>query len=76
MRDALRRTPLRDFVTPSGTYPLVVDRPLALAGAWYEMFPAPRVHAASRTGPGGPGPSRVPRGDCPRSPRWASTSST
>lgn len=39
VRDALARTPLRDFVTPSGTYPLRVDRPLALAGAWYEMFP-------------------------------------
>ncbi|GAA3213654.1 alpha-1,4-glucan--maltose-1-phosphate maltosyltransferase [Oerskovia jenensis] len=39
VRDALGRTPLRDHVTPSGTYPLQVDRPLALAGAWYEMFP-------------------------------------
>lgn len=35
----LDRTPLRDMVSASTTYPLVVDRPLALAGAWYEFFP-------------------------------------
>jgi starch synthase (maltosyl-transferring) len=35
----LAEHPLRDFVTVSPTYPLVVDRPLALTGAWYEMFP-------------------------------------
>nr|WP_281181334.1 alpha-1,4-glucan--maltose-1-phosphate maltosyltransferase [Sanguibacter gelidistatuariae] len=35
----LARTPLRDMVSASATYPLVVDRPLALAGAWYEFFP-------------------------------------
>jgi len=43
---ALARTPLRDLVSPSRQYPLVVDRPLALAGAWYEMFP--RSHGAHR----------------------------
>ena len=37
--EVLAAYPLRDFVTTSATYPLVVDRPLALAGAWYEMFP-------------------------------------
>ncbi|MFI2755182.1 alpha-1,4-glucan--maltose-1-phosphate maltosyltransferase [Cellulomonas sp. P22] len=31
--------PLRDMVSPSPVYPLQVDRELALAGAWYEMFP-------------------------------------
>lgn len=31
--------PLRDFVSPSATYPLRVDRELALASAWYEFFP-------------------------------------
>ncbi len=41
---ALARTPLRDLVSPSPAYPLLVDRPLALAGAWYEMFP--RSHGA------------------------------
>ncbi len=43
---ALARTPLRDLVSPSRDYPLVVERPLALAGAWYEMFP--RSHGAHR----------------------------
>ncbi|MGP7959981.1 alpha-1,4-glucan--maltose-1-phosphate maltosyltransferase [Sanguibacter sp. A247] len=33
------RSPLRDHVSPSADYPLVVSRELALAGAWYEMFP-------------------------------------
>lgn len=43
---ALARTPLRDLVSASADYPLLVDRPLALAGAWYEMFP--RSHGAHR----------------------------
>lgn len=37
--EALRRAPLRELVSASDTYPLRVSRPLALAGAWYEMFP-------------------------------------
>ncbi len=32
-------TPLREFISPSATYPLQVDRKLALASAWYEFFP-------------------------------------
>ncbi|MBN9327273.1 MAG: alpha-1,4-glucan--maltose-1-phosphate maltosyltransferase [Cellulomonas sp.] len=44
VRDALARTPLRDLVSPSADYPLVVHRPLALAGSWYELFP--RSHGA------------------------------
>jgi len=39
VRDVLGRAPLRDHVTASATYGLRVERPLALAGAWYEMFP-------------------------------------
>ncbi len=39
VRAALDAAPLRDLVTTTPTYPLVVDRELALAGAWYEMFP-------------------------------------
>jgi starch synthase (maltosyl-transferring) len=39
VRLALDAHPLREHVSPSPVYPLVVDRPLALAGAWYEMFP-------------------------------------
>ncbi|WP_421740445.1 alpha-1,4-glucan--maltose-1-phosphate maltosyltransferase [Cellulomonas sp.] len=36
---ALAAHPLRESVTRSAQYPLVVDRPLALAGSWYELFP-------------------------------------
>lgn len=39
VRAALSRAPLRDLVTASALYPLRVHRPLALAGAWYEIFP-------------------------------------
>ncbi len=35
----LAADPVRDLVSPSPTYPLTVDRPLALFTAWYEMFP-------------------------------------
>lgn len=44
VRGALARTPLRDLVSPSADYPLVVHRQLALAGSWYELFP--RSHGA------------------------------
>ncbi|HHW83216.1 MAG TPA: alpha-1,4-glucan--maltose-1-phosphate maltosyltransferase [Actinomycetales bacterium] len=37
--DVLTRTPYRTMVSPSRSYPLKVDRPLAQTGAWYEMFP-------------------------------------
>ncbi|WP_324252301.1 alpha-1,4-glucan--maltose-1-phosphate maltosyltransferase [Actinomyces urogenitalis] len=37
--EALERLPLRDYVSPSPTYPLQVDRPRALTGSWYEIFP-------------------------------------
>jgi len=37
--DALARLPLRDLLTATADTPLVVQRPLALAGSWYEMFP-------------------------------------
>ncbi len=36
---ALAAAPLRDHVTASATYPLVVQRERALVGSWYEMFP-------------------------------------
>ncbi len=36
---ALAEHPVRELVSPSPTYPLVVQRQLALAGSWYEMFP-------------------------------------
>ena len=31
--------PVRELLTPSPTYPLVVQRERALVGSWYEMFP-------------------------------------
>ena len=39
VKATLSEHPLRDMVSPTRTYPLAVDRPLALAGSWYEMFP-------------------------------------
>ncbi|SFK27179.1 alpha-1,4-glucan--maltose-1-phosphate maltosyltransferase [Cellulomonas sp. KH9] len=45
VREVLDRAPLRDLVTRSRAYPLVVHRRLALTGSWYEMFP--RSHGAT-----------------------------
>ncbi|PRY62861.1 starch synthase (maltosyl-transferring) [Knoellia remsis] len=39
VHDELTTTPVRDLVSPSAAYPLLVERELALAGAWYEFFP-------------------------------------
>lgn len=39
VKDVLERLPLRDFVSPSRDYPWLVERKLALTGAWYEFFP-------------------------------------
>ena len=36
---ALTDHPVRELVTVSATYPMWVDRPRALTGAWYEFFP-------------------------------------
>ena len=46
VKDALRRSPLRDLVTASAAYPLRVSRSLALAASWYELFP--RSEGATR----------------------------
>ncbi|WP_405631731.1 alpha-1,4-glucan--maltose-1-phosphate maltosyltransferase [Streptomyces sp. NBC_01174] len=37
--EALGRHPLRELVTASRPLPLTVERPRALYGSWYEMFP-------------------------------------
>lgn len=51
VRDALTRTPLRDLVSPSADYPLVVHRQLAMAGSWYELFPRSNgAHVDPETG--------------------------
>ncbi|WP_308210087.1 maltotransferase domain-containing protein [Actinomadura madurae] len=39
VEDVLERHPLRDLLTVSDWYPLVVHRQRALYGAWYEFFP-------------------------------------
>jgi starch synthase (maltosyl-transferring) len=36
---AIAELPLRDLVSPSVDHPLQVDRPRALVGCWYELFP-------------------------------------
>ncbi len=37
--EILQQHPLRDLVTESGPYPLLVERERALFGSWYELFP-------------------------------------
>ena len=39
VQDVLAAAPLRDLVTASPSYTWWVERPLALTGAWYELFP-------------------------------------
>jgi len=46
VRAEMARRPLRDHVSPSPAYPLLVERELALYGAWYEIFP--RSEGATR----------------------------
>jgi starch synthase (maltosyl-transferring) len=37
--EILEAAPLREYLTRSAAYPLVVHRPRALYGSWYEFFP-------------------------------------
>ncbi|HET7277345.1 MAG TPA: alpha-1,4-glucan--maltose-1-phosphate maltosyltransferase [Dermatophilaceae bacterium] len=39
VRSVLAAKPLRDMVSPSTAYPLLVERKRALFGSWYEIFP-------------------------------------
>jgi len=39
MQTWFSRHPFREMVSPSPAYPLLVERELALFGAWYEIFP-------------------------------------
>lgn len=39
IRAAIEREPLRALVTPSRTYPILVEREAAGRGSWYEFFP-------------------------------------
>jgi starch synthase (maltosyl-transferring) len=51
VHNVLTRHPLRDLVTASSTYPLLVQRERALYSAWYEMFPRSEgAHVDRETG--------------------------
>ncbi|WP_022918286.1 alpha-1,4-glucan--maltose-1-phosphate maltosyltransferase [Ruania albidiflava] len=39
VQQVLAEVPLREYVSASATYPLVVHRERALYGSWYELFP-------------------------------------
>ncbi len=39
IEEETRARPLRDYVSPSTAYAVLVERELALTGAWYEIFP-------------------------------------
>jgi starch synthase (maltosyl-transferring) len=47
---AMAATDQRTDLTRSATFPLVIDRPLARAGAWYEMVPRSQGTIAGRHG--------------------------
>jgi starch synthase (maltosyl-transferring) len=51
VHDVLTRHPLRDLLTASESYPLVVQRERALFSAWYEFFPRSEgAHVDPETG--------------------------
>ena len=58
--------PLRELLTRSASYPLVVHRQRALYGAWYEFFPARRECGSIPWGgaspSGDPAQRRLPAG--------------
>ncbi|MCL2090803.1 MAG: alpha-1,4-glucan--maltose-1-phosphate maltosyltransferase [Micrococcales bacterium] len=61
------RYPVRDRRTLSPDYPLQVDRPLALTGAWYEMFPrSAGAHVDPATGRWVSGTLRTAAEELPR----------
>ena len=60
VREVLARHPLRDLVTPSGPWPMFVDRRRALFGAWYEFFPRSEGATASTSGTFAEATKRLP----------------
>lgn len=70
------RSPLRDLVTSSQTYPLTVHRPQALFNSWYEFFPAQKAHTAPTTEHGFLAHYRPRANALAPSPTWVSTRST
>ena len=51
MRTWFARHPFREMVSPSPAYRLLVERELALFGAWYEIFPRSRAPTSTRDRP-------------------------
>src|SRR4051812_9455438 len=47
---AIAETPIRDDVTRSASLPLVIDRPVARASAWYEIMPRSQSPEPGRHG--------------------------
>ena len=57
VHDAMTAQLLREMVSPTDDFPLLVERERALYGAWYEIFPARRaVTTTRRRRSGCPGP--------------------
>ena len=50
LKDAMAESQLRPDLTRSQLFPLVVDRPRARTGAWYEMVPRGQVQIAGQHG--------------------------
>ena len=68
LKDAMAESQVRADLTRSQLFPLMVDRPRARAGAWYEMVPRSQGQT-----PGSTARSRIASRGCRTSPRWAST---
>jgi starch synthase (maltosyl-transferring) len=67
VRSALAALPLRDLVTASETYPLVVQRTRALYSSWYEFFPRSEgAHLDPETGAWVSGTLRTAQAALPR----------
>ncbi|WP_447924952.1 alpha-1,4-glucan--maltose-1-phosphate maltosyltransferase [Georgenia muralis] len=67
VRAVLAAHPLREMVSPSATYPVVVHRERALYGSWYEMFPrSVGAHLDKETGTWTSGTLRTAAEDLPR----------
>ncbi len=60
VRRVLATHPLRDLITPSGPWPLQVDRRRALYGSWYEFFPRSEGATATVSGTFAQAAERLP----------------
>ena len=60
VRDVALAHPLRDGVTQTGPWPLLVERRRALVGAWYELFPRSEGATARKSGTFASAAKRLP----------------